>query len=193
MRCAVGLDDRLAVGTADGGVRLARAGDLRPTHALWGHRHAVAAVAVSKDGRDVLAAGAEGVLRKWSVGPPLAFSRAACLTLDARTPGCIPGNLTKVLASLATAAGAQITPARRAQATAAVSAAVSAACCAGRSAAAAVAAAYRERHGGGGGAGEEASPRSPDMAAETEGMGLDMNVDMAPPEREERHPAAMQQ
>jgi WD40 repeat protein len=179
------LDDRLAVGTADGGVRLARAGDLRPTHALWGHRHAVAAVAVSKDGRDVLAAGAEGVLRKWSVGPPLAFSRAACLTLDTRTPGCIPSNLTRVLASLATAAGEQITPARRAQATAAVNAAVSAASSAGRSAAAAVAAAYRERQGAGGeAAGGEEAPMATDSPS-FGGMGADMNTDMAQPAQPE--------
>jgi WD40 repeat protein len=163
-------DDRLAVGGADGGVRVLRAGDLAAVHALWGHRQGVTCVTITKDAREVLAGGAEGVLRKWQVGPALGFTRAACLNVDVRNPGCIPNNLTKVLSQLATAAGTQITPARRAQAAAAVTAAVGAATHAATNAAAAVAAAVRERRGGAPGAPGDAAeagaaPKSHDGAA----------------------------
>jgi WD40 repeat protein len=154
-------DDRLAVGGADGGVRVLRAGDLAAVHALWGHRESITCVTITKDGREVLAGGLEGVLRKWQVGPALGFTRAACLNVDVRNPGCIPNNLTKVLSQLATAAGTQITPARRAQAAAAVTAAVGAATNAATNAAAAVAAAVRERRGGAAGADAADAASSP--------------------------------
>ena len=141
-------EDRLAVASLDGSIRLLRCSDLVITQTLVGHKQAVTCLAFAKDGSTVTAGGMEGILRIWRVGAaaPL-FSRTACLTVNTRTPGCIPQNLSKVVQSTLSAVGKEIGPGslRRAQAAAAVTAAVGAAQAATSSAAAAIAAAIRER------------------------------------------------
>jgi hypothetical protein len=100
-------EDRLAACFSDGCVRLLRARDLAVTHSLFGHKAAAPLVRLCKDGATVVAGGAEGCLRAWRPGgmPSLpTFSRAACLTLDSRTPGCVPQNLQRVIAQMAKSA-----------------------------------------------------------------------------------------
>ena len=146
---AIGLahaEDRLVAASADGTTRLVRCSDLRVTHALVGFKQGVTCVALAKDGHYVCAAGMEGVVRAWRVGapPPLVtFSRAACLTVDARTPGCIPQNLSKAVATAVAKASKELAPGgqTRQQAAAAVKHAVGAA----QASAHALAAALRDR------------------------------------------------
>ena len=139
-------EDRMVVSSGDGTTRLLRCSDLAVTHILFGHRDAVTCAAMSKDGHYVCAAGMEGIVRAWRVGAPpqlVTFSRAACLTIDTRTPGCIPQNLSKAVATAVAKASKELAPGSQArqQAAAAVKHAVGAA----QASAHAIASALRER------------------------------------------------
>lgn len=139
-------EDRMVVSSGDGTTRLLRCGDVAVTHTLFGHRDAVTCAAMSKDGHYVCAAGMEGIVRAWRVGAPpqlVTFSRAACLTIDTRTPGCIPQNLSKAVATAVAKASKELAPGSQArqQAAAAVKSAVGVA----QASAHAIAAALRER------------------------------------------------
>jgi len=114
--CALALsrgEDRLAVCYADGVVRLLRVtpAAFAVTHVLVGHRDALPCLRLSKDGAVCVAGGAEGCLRAWRPGgmPNLpSFSRAACLTVSSRSPGCVPANLQRVIGAAAASAGKEI-------------------------------------------------------------------------------------
>jgi WD40 repeat protein len=139
-------EDRMVVSSGDGSTRLLRCSDLAVTHTLFGHRDAVTCAAVSKDGHYVCAAGMEGIVRAWRVGAPpqlVTFTRAACLTIDTRTPGCIPQNLSKAVATAVAKASKELAPGSQArqQAAAAMRHAVGAA----QASAHAIASALRER------------------------------------------------